>query len=252
MRHFLRVLKVSVICRILSMVIIAITLFSNSAVAATVILDDNFLGTGGVPAGWVRAMGSLAISHSGSIVTIQNNDILPTVIRSNTTYNPQGTRTILVTEVSGTADNGGSLGIASVGSFNVILRSDGSLNALATLGGPSGVLPEYFLTTVSGYTGGALDVTMEIFDAGFKVATDTGYESSEISWVTAFGGSFNLSTLGSSVSAQLAAVGSNPVLPAEISVDRITLTTVPIPAAAWLFGSALGMLVCMRKMFKYR
>jgi hypothetical protein len=63
----------------------------------------------------------------------------------------------------------------------------------------------------------------------------------------AFDSSFDLTTLGTSVAAQIAAVGSNPVVPASIGVDRITLTTVPIPAAVWMFGSALGLLGWMRR-----
>ena len=34
---------------------------------------------------------------------------------------------------------------------------------------------------------------------------------------------------------------------AEATIDTITVTPVPVPAAAWLFGSALGLLVYSRR-----
>ena len=40
------------------------------------------------------------------------------------------------------------------------------------------------------------------------------------------------------------------LVPGVASAASVTSVTVPVPAAAWLFGSALGLLVIVRRKFK--
>jgi hypothetical protein len=221
---------------------------SNSALAATILIDD-FPGTGGIPSGWSLVVGTGTISHSGSIVTINNDGgATPTNIGHDATlFNPQGTTTVFVTEIVSIDGEGGGSILGFGGTFlGVRLEGDGTLQAFMGLSPAPEDLTRFFFPTVSGYSGGAIDMTLFMDTAGFRVSTDTGYDSGAVTWATASGGVFDLSTLGPAVRPGITAALA-PSLLGEISFDRVMVSTVPIPAAVWLFGSALGLLGWMRR-----
>lgn len=220
---------------------------SNSALPATILIDD-FPGTGGVPSGWTLNVGTGTVSHANSIVTINNDGgFTPTVIgQESALFNPQGTTTVLLTEIAGINGEGGGPSVGSGGNrFSWRLEEDGALDAIMGLSSAPGTSTFFSLPAILGYAGGDLDVTLSMDAAGFRVTTATGYDSGAVTWVTAFGGAFDLSTLGTSVRPGLGAVA--PTLTAEIRVDRVVLSTVPIPATVWMFGSALGILGWLRR-----
>jgi hypothetical protein len=220
---------------------------ANSAAQATTIFVDDFPGSGGVPSGWSVVAGSGTVSHASSIVTIDNSGFLPpTVIRSTFAFDPQPQQFRVVAAYASILDpdvginEGGFFGITGLtDAFNIRLDDSGSLEATWNQGGPA--VAAYGMPSLPTYAGGAVTLDLLISSSGFQL-TSAGYDSGFISWLAAYGGLHELADVGSSAQLNL---GSGRFTTS--SLDSISAALVPLPAAAWLFGGALGIFGWLRR-----
>jgi hypothetical protein len=165
---------------------------AGNAIAATVVFDEGFLGTGTVPSGWITegaGVGSASLGYANGYFSMSTCALVPgcgppgpsapSVLRNTAaTFDPTVAGTT-VTITSSIVSFTGSTNVMGVGtSGNDIgfgISSTGNLRVSTSFGSTS--RQTGLNTTIPGYGGGPIDVTLEVNASGYRVTTNTGYDS---------------------------------------------------------------------------
>ncbi|MBL7220212.1 MAG: PEP-CTERM sorting domain-containing protein [Phycisphaerae bacterium] len=219
-----------------------------------VVLDDHFDGdSGGTPAGWSLLMGvegPTGVVESGSNVVINGTQDNPTVIASDTTFDPQDVETtirVAIDEVTPDGRAWTALFSSDISTFFAVqLRS--SDGRLEVTGGPTSQSDSHELVQLSSYDGGEAILTITLDADSFRIRCDVeDYDSGNLLFADYFPTTnFTLADLGESVMSGLFAAGQ----PAGgASFDWITVTRTPEPATMGLlaFGATLTLVRRRRK-----
>ena len=222
-------------------IIAAAVLAASSAQAA---FEVAFVAVDGDGTTYVHDMGDYSNIAPSSITTTFAAE--STFDSSNYSWTVVGT-TSTSTELVAAPPGGGSAVYADTG---IVTLSSGAPSAVSianhsSLGSEITGL-EAWLNTVAGLAGGSDSVVIandssDIYTAGQQAA----FHSAQMQ--TGSGGSYQLNTMFYSASdSPLAAIDLNGGTVYGVSFDGTT-AAIPVPAAAWLFGSALAGLTVARR-----
>lgn len=208
---------------------------SPTASEATVLFDDHFEGnSGGVPANW-SGEGEGSIVEMGTTVTLNDEY----VIWTNENFDPCATdRTIIRNEVASTT-NHTHVGLVDPAQLDnhiwVKLHAlDGKIEVKASdlISGEEEIDVGY----VSGYTGGAIQLTVVLESETFSISTDTPpFSSGPISYATVFT-SFTRTDLGNFTKLVLQNECDPFGPPCSSIYDRVILeagSTTPVESRTW-------------------
>jgi hypothetical protein len=159
------------------------------------------------------------------------------------------------------APPGGATGFETTNNTGVITTSDSAATVTTPIANNNSVLGEIstvndWLANVSAAAAGNSTVSIDAgnagaFESGQMVAHQGAPESNAMMSGTGTVADFNLSSIYQSdlESGVLGLQGGAPAvsLLSGISFDGSTVSAVPVPAAAWLFGSALAGLTVIRR-----
>lgn len=230
----------------------ALGLFSSSAQAVLLISDDFTGNSGTMPSAWT----ALAPFTSGTTVetgtTVTIDDPLsdgPTLITPGS-YDPQGATTTLSVNISSSGADSALLGITDDSITNILvlqLKSDGRITLFYSNGGPGGG-GEDLITTVAGYSGGAMDMSFSFDNDSFSVLADGGTVDTGDILYSSLISPFSFASFGN---AQNLALGSSS---GPVTYDSVSFETtgsgldsgggggasaVPLPGSALLLLSGL-------------
>ena len=208
---------------------------SPPASDAAVVFDDHFEGnSGGVPANW-SGEGEGSIVEMGTTVTLYDDF----VIWTNENFDPGATdRTIIRNAITSTT-NHTHVGLVDPAQLDnhiwVKLHAlDGKIEVKAS--DLSSGEEEIVVGYVSGYSGGATQLTVVLESETFSITTDTpSFASGPISYTTVFT-SFTRADLGTSTKLVLQNECDPNGPPCSSIYDRVTLeagSTTPVESRTW-------------------
>jgi len=219
---------------------------SSSAGLASTIIDDDFTGTNpGSPPGWTVSPAANNDSYDDSGATSVELQATPGLgderaLIYNDTHFDASNGIEWTIELDSLANHYLQAGVGedlsfAEDQFGIRFFSSGSLQAFTRLTG--GSFNFISLATVGSYSGGAIDLSVQALSAGFRIFTNTGFDTGLQSW--------NLFSNGYTVADQddsqvfiqvdaIAASGTNTGV-----FDRVTLATVPEPSSMALVASGL-------------
>lgn len=223
----------------LTVVFLFVAVLAGSAglCRAALIIDDDFTGTAsGIPPGWTRATIAFddAYDDSGA-TTVALQTIAATFARAmifnDATFDPSHGLTWTV-ELTSLENNYLQTGVGEdlsvVGNFfGIRFHQSGLLEAFAQ----SGSVEFDSLGTLAGYVGGAVDLTLRVDPAGYRISTNTGFDSGAKLWSTFSNGY----TLAAQNNPSLLWIQVDTSQVSNVGVfDRVRLETVPEPTSLWI------------------
>jgi hypothetical protein len=211
---------------------------------AAIIIDDDFTGTaGGIPPGWTRATIGFndAYDDSGATTvalhTATGGMEGRAMIFNDAAFDPSNglTWTVDVTSLDNLYLQTGIAEDLGAGNyFGIRFHRSGLLEAFANRGS----VDFEALGTITGYSGGEVALTIRVDPSGYRVSTNTGFDSGAKPWSTLSNG-YTLETQNDPSHLWIQIDGSR--VPNAGVFDRVRLETVPEPASLWF--PLLGILI---------
>jgi hypothetical protein len=197
-------------------------------------INEQFSAPGTPPPGWSydpRNGGVPTISSSGGVVAFSGGSGVVSIV-NNTTFNPQALPISASMKIN-SLGAGGYLGFFITNDPSTrahIIGLQVSSSGTLLLGiDHGGAYQNHTLTTLSGYDGGSIMLTLTFDANGFTAATDVGNFSTTQTYAS-LGSGFNISNLGGEASLFI----QNFNTPANGTVDWISV--VPEPCSLALLG----------------
>ena len=213
---------------------------SGLSIQAATVIDDHFSGnSGGTPANW-SSLGGGTVVESTTTVTFTDTTSFGTGILSSSSYNPQSTTTTMVADLTGFSGTGEQQAFVSMVSdtfnyFHAVIRNTGAVHAYSDLGGG---FVDHSLGTITGYSGGAVQMTVTMDGDSFSIQTDVGsFDTGDTLYSNTTLGFSSLAGMGTSVSPALIALGGD----SKATFDRIVVSTEPIPEPSSLALITIGL-----------
>ncbi len=213
------------------LLLVGACLFVTAPARAVLVYDDHFAGnTGGVPAGWF-GVGDGSAVESGTIVTL--NDAYVIVTEADVDPDQAGA-TVLTTAIAGTTHHthGGLIDFVQQDNhfWIKLWAADGRLEVKAS--NVADGEEELDIGFVTGYSGGAIELTLVLEAATFTVSADApAYSSGPIAYSDVFT-SFTRADLGHATRLVLENECPEPEPPCWSSYDRLTMWAQEVTAVA--------------------